>query len=94
MPGPKTPPKRSLLQRIGACLCGLPFAVFVTVALDQNPKFHPIIWVVFIGAFCVSALVMDWLFFARTEELRKKLPISSKELQRKTKEFYDNLPRS
>jgi len=31
--------------------------------------------------------------FERTAELRKKYPTSSKELRRKTKEFYDSLPR-
>jgi hypothetical protein len=86
-------PKRSLLQQIGIALCALPFAALVTVVFRTSSQFRPILGIVFVVAYCVSYLVLYWVFFTRPEYLRKKLPISSKELQRRTKEFYENLPR-
>ncbi|MCU1305237.1 MAG: hypothetical protein JWQ87_5521 [Candidatus Sulfotelmatobacter sp.] len=49
-----------------------------------------LIFVVLAGAFYV--LVM-WFFFEHPAEIAKKLPISSSELRRKQKEFFDNLPK-
>jgi hypothetical protein len=49
-----------------------------------------LIFVVLAGAFYV--LVM-WFFFEHPGEIAKKLPVSSSELRRKQKEFFDNLPK-
>jgi preprotein translocase subunit SecY len=49
-----------------------------------------LIFVVLAGAFYVLWM---WLFFEHPAEIAKKLPISSSELRRKQKEFFDNLPK-
>jgi hypothetical protein len=87
-----TEPRRSLLQRVGLCLTALPFAVFVTVMFSIGHRSIPALLAMLVASFCASVLVMKWAFFTRPEELKRKLPISSKELRRKAKEFYDNLP--
>jgi preprotein translocase subunit SecY len=46
-------------------------------------------WVVFAVVFCSF---LKWLS-NRPDEVAKRVPTSSKELQRKTKQFYDNLPK-
>jgi hypothetical protein len=59
-----------------------------------RPNLRPsAVFFIFVGAYVASYLVWNWTFFERPAELKKKMPISSKELQRRTKEFYDNLPR-
>jgi len=49
-----------------------------------------LIFVVLAGAFYV---LVTWFFFEHPAEIAKKLPISSSELRRKQKEFFDNLPK-
>jgi len=86
-------PRPTVVQRIGVALCALPCAVFITIVFNLGAQLRPIVAVIFLVSFCACYLVWYWIFFTRSEELKKKLPISSKELQRKTKEFYDGLPR-
>src|ERR1022692_2556480 len=50
--------------------------------------------------FAVTAIVFAVVFYSilewywnRPEELAKRLPISSTELRRKTKQYYNNLPK-
>jgi hypothetical protein len=85
--------KRTVVQLVGICLIALPFPVFLTLAIAVRHPSRALALVVFVASLCASGLVMEWLFFTRPEELKKKLPISSKELRRKTKDFYDSLPR-
>jgi hypothetical protein len=87
-----TGPKRLLLHRIGIILLALPFAVPVTFAFSRNSHPYPILPVVFVAPLCASILVLNWVFFTGPERLKKKLPISSKELHRRKREFFDKLP--
>jgi hypothetical protein len=52
--------------------------------------------VAFFVTFAVFAVVfcslLEW-FWNRPDEIAKRVPTSSKELRRKRKEFYDNLPK-
>ena len=53
--------------------------------------------VAFLVTFVVFAVVMyfflEWLYWKRPEEIAKRVPTSSKELRRKTKQFFDSLPK-
>jgi hypothetical protein len=53
--------------------------------------------VAFVGTFIVFSVVfyslLEWLFWKRPDEIAKRVPTPSKELRRKTKQFFDNLPR-
>jgi hypothetical protein len=58
-----------------------------------NPHAAPgIVLSVFLITWVASCFVGHWIMLERPDELRKKYPISSKELRRKNREFYDNLP--
>jgi len=53
--------------------------------------------VAFLVTFVVFAVVLyfllEWLFWKRPDEIAKRVPTSSKELRRKTKQFFDSLPK-
>lgn len=53
--------------------------------------------VFFFVTFIVFAVVLysflEWLFRKRPDEIAKAVPTPSKELRRKTKQFFDNLPK-
>src|SRR5579863_4466475 len=89
------PQKRRILFRAGVGICSLVPAIFLTIVIGGfNPALKPgAFFLIFAGAYCAAYFVWNWIFFERTAELDKKLPITSKELRRRTKEFYDNLPR-
>ena len=83
------------IQRVGAWICALPSATMVTFVIrDFNPLLGAgAVFLIFSGAYFACYLVWYWILFVRPTELSKKLPISSDELRRQRKEFYDNLPR-
>jgi hypothetical protein len=53
--------------------------------------------VAFLVTFIVFTIVFyslfEWLFWTRPDEIGKRVPTSSKELRRKTKQFFDSLPK-
>jgi len=53
--------------------------------------------VAFLATFIVFSVVfysfLEWLFWKRPDEIAKRAPTSSKELRRKTKQFFDSLPK-
>lgn len=53
--------------------------------------------VAFLVTFVVFAVVLysllEWLFWKKPDEIAKRVPTSSKELRRKTKQFFDGLPK-
>jgi hypothetical protein len=87
--------KRRMLFRVGVGICSLPPAIFMTLLIGRlNPSLKgSALLLIFAGACVASYFVWNWMFFERPAELNKKIPISSKELRGRTKEFYDNLPR-
>jgi hypothetical protein len=93
--GPEPKPRKRLFVRIGITATALPAATLLTVLIrSMNPGLRPgAVFVIFLGACIACYLVWNWIFFERAAELEKRIPISSKELRRRTKEFYDNLPR-
>jgi hypothetical protein len=88
------PQKRRMLFRVGVGICSLAPAMFVTLLIGRlsSPLKGGALFLIFVGAYLASYSVWNWVFFERPAELNKKMPISSKELRRRTKEFYDNLP--
>jgi len=77
---------RSILSIVLGAITAL-FPVSVAWNLDRNLPLIAVLAVYVGSAVLVS---FAWrLYFDRPEELRKRLPISSKEHRRRKKEFYD-----
>jgi len=89
---------RPLVQRVGNWVTGIAFAMLLTgMWVAEKPHVHPVlIAVVFILLALVLTEAFRWAAFDRPAELNRKFPISSKELRRRTREFFDSLnnPRS
>jgi hypothetical protein len=83
------------VQRLGIWLYALASAVLIIVAFGGlYPDFRPrSLLLVFVVLFILFSWVWRWVFFERGPELKKKIPVSSKELRRKKKEFFDDLQR-
>ena len=94
MTAPKKRGPQRPLYRVGLWVCALAPATLVTIAIQSmKPSLRlGAVLSIFLVAWFASHLVGHWAMFERPAELRKKLPISSKELRRREKEFYDNLP--
>jgi hypothetical protein len=90
----KTGPLRPL-YRAGLWVCALVPATLVTIAIEGfNSHLKPVaVLSVFLASWVASYFVGDWITFQRPAELGKRFPTSSKELRRRTKEFYDSLNR-
>lgn len=86
-----------MLQRIGVGVVALPLATIVTAVFGHVGggvlSSRAVLCIIFVTSYAACYLVWNWIFFARSAELRKRLPITGVELRRKRKEFYDNLPR-
>ena len=81
-----------LAKRVAAWLCALAFAVLALVAF--HPNVRPIfLLVIFVAMWVLFRIVWGWVFFQRRAELDKKIPVSSKELRKRKKKFFDSLQR-
>lgn len=80
------------VRRLGSWLYSIGSALLVTTLIrGSNPTLRPGTILLIIGGFCVAFYFLwTWVFFERPAELDKKLPINSKELRRKRKEFFDS----
>lgn len=94
MAGPKKTQPLRPLYRVGLWVCALGSATLVTGAMEGfTPHLRPgVVLSIFLLAWVASYFVGHWIMLERPAELRKKYPVSSKELRRRDKEFYDNLP--
>jgi hypothetical protein len=85
------------VQRVGAWLYALASAVLTIGAFGGlYPDFRHrslLIVFVFFVLWILFSFVWRWVFFERGPELDKKIPISSKELRKRKKEFFDDLQR-
>ena len=83
------------VQRIGAWLYALAFAVLTIVAFGGlYPHFRArALLVAFFALWILFSFVWRWVFFERGPELDKKIPLSSKELRRRKKAYFDDLQR-
>ena len=84
---------QSTLRVAGAALMGLAGATLVTAAVSGFLSDLGWKWVAaMFGVFWVSgSYAFLWAMGERADELAKKIPTSSRELQRRKKEFYDSL---
>ena len=85
--------QNSWIARISAWLYALVAAFLTTVAfgmLIPQVRFGLLV-LLFIALWAVFVLAWHWLVFVRLEELDKKIPLSSNELRRRKKEFFDSL---
>ena len=84
---------QSTLRVAGAALMGLAGATLVTAAVGGFLSDLGWKWVVamFVVFWASGSYAFLWAMGERTDELAKKIPISSRELQRRKKEFYDSL---
>jgi hypothetical protein len=83
---------KPLVQRVATWLYALASAVLALVAF--HPKVRPIfLLVIFVAMWVLFRIVWGWVFFQRRAELNKKILVSSKELRKRKKEFFDSLER-
>jgi membrane protein implicated in regulation of membrane protease activity len=89
---PKKPAWEISVRHAGNKVLAVPLAAGVAL----------IVWKLSIGivAFLVTFVVLAVVFYSflewfsdRPDEIAKRVPTSSKELRRKTKQFFDNLPK-
>ena len=88
------------MRHVGNVVLAVPLAVVVALIVWRLSFWRLISSTVGLIAFVVSAVVFAAVFYSilewywdRPDELAKRLPISSKELRRKKKQFYDSLPK-
>jgi hypothetical protein len=83
------------VQRVGAWLYAL-FSAALTIAAFGGlyPNFRPrSLLIVFLVLWILFSFVWRWVFFERGPELKNKIPVSSKELRKRKKEYFDDLQR-
>jgi ammonia channel protein AmtB len=91
MDGPKT----SRIERIGCGIFSGMFAIGLTAmfgAKMARPSLTAVV-VFFAASWGLIYLLWEWVFITRPQQVRKNVPITSKEWKRRQKGFYDSLPR-
>ena len=83
------------VQRVAAWLYALSSAALTVGAFGGlYPSFRPrSLLIVFLVLWILFSFVWRWVFFERGPELKKRIPVSSKELRRRKKEYFDDLQR-
>jgi hypothetical protein len=87
--------KTPRIQRIGNGIISAMLAIGVTTlfgAKSGRPSLAAIL-VFFVAAWGLFYMLWGWVFVTRPREVKKNVPITSKEWRRRQKQFYDNLPR-
>jgi hypothetical protein len=98
---PERPAWEISMQKIGhtvlAVLFAAPAALIVwklsiwrVIGPTSGLAFFVVTFIVFA---VVLYLLFEWLFRKRPDEIAKRIPAPSKELRRRTKQFFDNLPK-
>jgi membrane protein implicated in regulation of membrane protease activity len=97
---PQRPEWEIAMRHAGSAVLAIPLAVCAALILWKLSFWRLISSTVGLVAFAVYAVVFIIVFYSifewywhRPDELAKRLPISSKELRKKTKQFYDSLPK-
>jgi hypothetical protein len=87
-------PKTPRIQLIGNGIISGMLAIGVT-ALFGGKLARPSIGAVvifFAASWGLLYLICDWVFVTRPKQVRKNVPITSNELRRRQKRFWDSLP--
>jgi len=91
MDGPKTPRvKRIGIGVISGTLAIGPAAIFGFKM--ARPSIAAVV-VFFAASWGLIYLLWEWLFITRVQQVQKNVPITSAELRRRRKRFFDSLPR-
>jgi hypothetical protein len=87
--------KKNRVQRIGVWFYAVASALLLMIGVPHFSTKMGLLptTLIFSGLFIGFYFAWRWVFFERLDELDKKFPVSSKELRRRKKEFYDSLPR-
>jgi hypothetical protein len=100
MTKPKKPGWEINMRHAGNVVMAVPLAVSTALIVWKLSFWRLISSTVGLIFFAVTTLVFAVVFYSilewywnRPDELAKRLPISSKELRRKTKQYNDNLPK-
>ena len=96
----KKPEWEITMRHAGNVVMAIPLAVSVALIVWKLSFWRLISSTVGLIFFAVTAIffavffysILEW-YWNRPSELAKRLPISSKELRRKTKQYYDSLPK-
>jgi len=82
--------KTSIGRVVGVCTAAI-YGSFIMIGVhDFWPNMSTLAMILLAGAVCV-VLYLAGRWIAARKELNKRLPISSKELRRRRKEFYEGL---
>ena len=83
------------VHKIGIAIVAVPVAWFLTFIPELFvPNIRPgMKFITFGMSYALACYLWKWLFFDRSLEIQKKLPISSREHRENRKRFYDELPR-
>ncbi len=98
---PERPAWELSVQRIGHSVLAVAFSAAAALVVWKlsiwraiGPTFGLVFYLV---TFVVFAMVfyffLEWLFRKRPDEIAKRVPAPSKELRRKKKQYFDNLPK-
>lgn len=99
--GPKRPSWQSSMLSLGtlvmmaAIAAGIALIIwraFIWQRLSPAVGFG-VLFLIFVVLTFALYVVWMWVFFVHPPEIAKKLPTSGKELRRKQKQFFDNLPK-
>jgi hypothetical protein len=93
---PKKPAWQVSVRHVGSIVFAIPLAAGAALivwkrAIDQTLGF--VAFLVTLVLFAVVFYSLSEWYWNRPDEIAKRVPTSSKELRRKTKAFYDNLPK-
>jgi phosphate/sulfate permease len=98
---PKKPDWQITMLHVGTVVLVVPLAVGVALIVWKLSFWRLISSTLGLIFFTVAAIVFAVVFYSilewywnRPAQLSKRIPISSKELRRRTKQFYDDLPKT
>lgn len=98
---PERPAWEISTQKVGYTVLAVPLAAGAALIVWKLSIWRVISQTVGLVAFLVTFVVFavvlyllfEWLFRGRPDEIAKRVLTPSKELRRKTKQFFDNLPK-
>jgi hypothetical protein len=99
--GRKRPGWQSSMLSLGTLVMMATLAAGITLIIWRELIWHGLspsfalcaLFPIFVVLTSALYVVWMWVFFEHPAKIAKKLPISGKELRRKKKQFFDNLPK-
>jgi hypothetical protein len=101
MTRPKRPAWEVSVSHVGYMVLVFPLAAGAALIVWKLSIWKAISQTIGLVAFLITFIVfaavfysiLEWVFWNRPDEIRKRIPTSGKELRRQQKEFFDNLPK-